>query len=511
MSPPGGPKDPPRSGMGDRTMMVPTPKRPPTQYGVKPVAVEQIPKKGPIGGGAHAHQTQPISEPQSAAPPAAPPGSHRPWKPFKWGNLEKVSRLQGQLVRRLEWMMPNVTASGEVSQTVKKRLHDLLEEEVQLTTDYVHVVPTRNLRRYVGDPTFLAVLAPAPNKTRGFLEVELGLAHVAIDMLLGGAGEAISLRPLTDIEEGVMTYVILETLKSLAPTVDPSLPKLRLESVCRSFEEAVQLIGDEQHLVVVQLKATFGTHQGYIRVFVPQAVLSMANPPSDSAVRRARRASDAAAHLKRLSGVKTWLRAEIGTVQISSNELTQIRERDVVLVDNLTAAPHKGEGGTAKLKIGGGNAWLDAEVVVENGRYQAKVTGLTTGEGEGVDASAEDELAVAEQVDGGGGEEQKLGAGGDESTNPGTDPRGRKQVDDTLKGSDGAELLNDIPLQIAVELARVPVTAEEVVALKVGQVLDLNRVAGESIDLSVGGKIVARGELVEIDGNLGVRVLSLAG
>ncbi len=56
-----------------------------------------------------------------------------------------------------------------------------------------------------------------------------------------------------------------------------------------------------------------------------------------------------------------------------------------------------------------------------------------------------------------------------------------------------------------------PITAEEVVALKVGQVIDLNRVAGEPIDLSVNGKIVARGELVEVDGNLGVRVLSLAG
>jgi flagellar motor switch/type III secretory pathway protein FliN len=49
------------------------------------------------------------------------------------------------------------------------------------------------------------------------------------------------------------------------------------------------------------------------------------------------------------------------------------------------------------------------------------------------------------------------------------------------------------------------------VALKVGHVFDLNRVAGEPLDLSVNGKVVARGELVEIDGNLGIRILSLAG
>ena len=476
-------------------MMIPAPKRP-SQYGVKPVAVEQIPKK---------------SVPGNLPPPPAPVPS-RGWKPFRWGSLEKVTRLQSQMVRRLEWMMPNVTASGEVSQSVKKRLHELLEEEVNLTADYVHVVPTRNLRRYIGDPTFLAVLAPQPNKTRGFLEIELGLAHVAIDMLLGGAGEAISLRPLTDIEEGVMTYVILETLKALAPQVDPALPKLRLEGVCRNFEEAIQLLGDEQHLAVVQLKAAFGTHTGYLRVFVPQAVLSLANPPSDAAVRKARRQADAAAHIKRLSSVKTWLRAEIGTVQIVAAELAQIRQGDVVLVDNLTAQPHKGEPGTAKLKVGSGvGAWFESEVVVENNRYQAKLTALTVGEADGPVEAMDEGEPGAEGAAAEAGDEDKLGAQGDESTNPGTDPRGREKMDDTLKGSDGAELLNDIPLQVAVELARVPITAEEVVALKVGQVIDLNRVAGEPIDLSVNGKIVARGELVEVDGNLGVRVLSLAG
>ncbi|MGQ0505339.1 MAG: FliM/FliN family flagellar motor switch protein, partial [Myxococcaceae bacterium] len=85
-------------------------------------------------------------------------------------------------------------------------------------------------------------------------------------------------------------------------------------------------------------------------------------------------------------------------------------------------------------------------------------------------------------------------------------PRGHVELK-----NDGAELLNDIPLQIAVELGRVPVTAEEVVALKVGQVVDLARVPGEPVDLSVNGKVIARGELVEVEGHLGVRVLSLTG
>src|SRR5262249_55456673 len=142
-----------------------------------------------------------------SGPPTEPPGRH--WRPFRWNSLEKVTRLQSALVKRLEWVLPGIAATGEGRNTGTSRVKELVEEDVSLTVDYVHVVATRNLRRYIGDPTFMAVLAPQPNKTRGFLEIELGLAHAGIDMLLGGGGEAISLRPLTDLEEGVMTYVII--------------------------------------------------------------------------------------------------------------------------------------------------------------------------------------------------------------------------------------------------------------------------------------------------------------
>ncbi|RKI51240.1 YscQ/HrcQ family type III secretion apparatus protein, partial [Corallococcus sp. AB049A] len=75
---------------------------------------------------------------------------------------------------------------------------------------------------------------------------------------------------------------------------------------------------------------------------------------------------------------------------------------------------------------------------------------------------------------------------------------------------DGSDLLSDLPLQVAVELARVPITAEQVVGLRTGQVLDLRRGAGEPVDLSVNGKVVARGELVELEGQLGVRIIQLS-
>jgi flagellar motor switch protein FliM len=448
--------------------------------------------------------------PPPRRPPPAPKPAARDWKPFTFVNLDKVSKTHAALARNLEWMLPNVSSTGEVSETVQKRLKEMLDERISLTSEYVHFIHPSKLRKYVADPTFLGVLAPIPNKARALLEVDIGLAHWAIDTLLGGTGEAVGLRPLTDIEEGVMTFVVLETLKALSPAIDSSLPKLRLETVAPSLDEAIAVMHEEEALAVVQLKAIFGGHTGFVRLFLPESVLAVAEPADDAPVRRARRSHDATEHAGRLSNVKIWLRAEIGAVEISAGDLSQLRERDVVLVDGLSARPDKGEGGTARLKLGFARAgYVAAEIAIESDRYVAKVTGVVLGAGPPPGApieGGEEPPIDGEAAAGEGDAHHALGDAPDESTNPGAE-RGNMEEGQ----AEGADLLNDVPLQIAVEVGRLPITAEDVVGLKVGHVFDLNRAVGEPLDLSVNGKIVARGELVEIEGNLGIRIVSLAG
>jgi flagellar motor switch protein FliM len=278
-------------------------------------------------------------------------------------------------------------------------------------------------------------------------------------------------------------------------------------------DEAFGLLGEESQVVVVQFKAVLGPHSGFMRLFLPATLVGMAHPLEEGPQRRARRAAAVAKHLKRLAGVKTWLRAEIGRCELSTRDLAELRGGDVVLADEISARPDKNEGGKAKLRVGLGRVGrLDADVALQAGRWMAKITGFEFGgapretrepsehEEEAADSLSEEQ---AGQVDAPAESEQDAREV-EESTSP-----GEKVVDDTLK--EGSELLNDIPLQVSVELARIPVTAEEVVSLKIGQVLDLNRVPGEPVDLSVNGKVVARGELVEVEGHLGVRVLSLTG
>ena len=70
-------------------------------------------------------------------------------------------------------------------------------------------------------------------------------------------------------------------------------------------------------------------------------------------------------------------------------------------------------------------------------------------------------------------------------------------------------LAADVPVTLVVELGRVNLPLGRLADLKPGDVVELNRHAREPVELTSGGRLVARGELVQIDTELGVRVTQI--
>jgi flagellar motor switch protein FliN/FliY len=71
------------------------------------------------------------------------------------------------------------------------------------------------------------------------------------------------------------------------------------------------------------------------------------------------------------------------------------------------------------------------------------------------------------------------------------------------------DLLMDIPLEISVELGRVNMQVREVVDLGAGSIVEIDKAAGEPVDVLVNGRPVARGEVVVIEDNFGVRITEI--
>lgn len=71
------------------------------------------------------------------------------------------------------------------------------------------------------------------------------------------------------------------------------------------------------------------------------------------------------------------------------------------------------------------------------------------------------------------------------------------------------DLLENITTPLVVELGRVSLTIVGIGDLKAGTIIELSKTPSDAVDLVVGGKSIGKGELVEVEGDLGVRIVSL--
>lgn len=71
------------------------------------------------------------------------------------------------------------------------------------------------------------------------------------------------------------------------------------------------------------------------------------------------------------------------------------------------------------------------------------------------------------------------------------------------------DLLLDIPVELTVEIGRTRLAIRELLELGAGSVVELGKLAGESLDVLVNGKPVARGEAVMVNDRFGVRLTDI--
>ncbi|HEY9722500.1 MAG TPA: flagellar motor switch phosphatase FliY [Oscillatoriaceae cyanobacterium] len=73
----------------------------------------------------------------------------------------------------------------------------------------------------------------------------------------------------------------------------------------------------------------------------------------------------------------------------------------------------------------------------------------------------------------------------------------------------GLDLIMDVPLRVTVELGRTRMQIRDVLDLGKGSVVELDKLVGEPVDMLVNGKLIAKGEVVVIDENFGIRVTDI--
>ena len=73
------------------------------------------------------------------------------------------------------------------------------------------------------------------------------------------------------------------------------------------------------------------------------------------------------------------------------------------------------------------------------------------------------------------------------------------------------DLLMDVPLELSVEIGRSKKLVKDILDLNKGSLVVLDRAAGEAVDLYVNGECIAKGDVVVVDDNFGIRITEILG
>lgn len=229
--------------------------------------------------------------------------------------------------------------------------------------------------------------------------------------------------------------------------------------------------GATESLIGVRLRAEVGGVAGTVRIHAPAQWLSLGR----AAVRPRWRESPSAAVL-----LYTVATVELAVTTLRFDELEAAGVGDAVVFDGYRW-PASAQRAVA-LRIGDHTAPARANHagdVVLAGRFQAADRRLrATGDPRARATVVRKTSAMSDD--------------GDQASGEGTN----------------AELLAAAPIEIVAELGRIVLRGDEVLGLAEGSVLSFGR-SGTTVELAVGGRIWARGELVNVDGELGVRITEL--
>lgn len=473
-------------------------------------------------------------------------------KPFKLTELEHVPREQRELHRAMLQALPEVVLDRDFLGKVRSILHQYTQMDIDLWLHSVRTYSRSSLRSLIPGTSFLGIIGLAPLAEKVILEVDLRFVYRVVERLLGGSGVVVDIhRPLTEIEQGVFSYVLLKVMALFYEgVVSPDQLAIRLEDMRHDLRGAADIVRHEENWVCVSWKMNFDLDVGYIRILAPASlarrVLNQQNPADTAVVER--RHAIIRRRMNRLVGVSAEARVEIGRIDLRPAEINALDPGDIVLLEHTSLRLEEGRpAGGATMMIGLGRRGLIHGLVHTEQSTEQLVFEVTKIEIQetpsmhdprvhhGVPANPEEVIAEYEDPhpedeandgstsadelidedfgldDENAGDDEEYGgeydnAGGEPGY--GDEDQEEPPPDDNLAESE--PILGDVPIAVIVELGRVELTADEVIRLRAGQVIELGRSPSDAVDLVVGGKLLAKGELVEIDGALGVRILQIA-
>jgi flagellar motor switch protein FliN/FliY len=105
--------------------------------------------------------------------------------------------------------------------------------------------------------------------------------------------------------------------------------------------------------------------------------------------------------------------------------------------------------------------------------------------------------------------DQDLGKPSQKEMNPGAGKQSPSSGGGGLKEAPNLDFILDIPLEVSVELGRARMMISDLLQLGQGSVIELNKLAGEPVEIFINQKLIARGEVVVVNDKFGIKMTDI--
>jgi len=374
---------------------------------------------------------------------------------------DKFSREQVRAFSMTHETFARLTTTS-LSAQLRSMVHVHVASVDQLTyEEFIRSIPT---------PTTLAIINMDPLKGNAILEIDPAVTFAVIDSLCGGSGEGTkSQHELTDIESSIMEAVVVRLLGNLREAwtaVVDLRPRLGELDTNPQF---AQIVPPNEMVALVTLETKMGDVEGMMNLCVPYSTVESIIPNFSAAYRYGKKLDSKKNYtLSGMEDVPVKLTAELFRRNYPIKEildwgigaeLKPVCRRDVSI---------------GWLRLGGRRVW-DFDILRDEKGFSKKINiiGVT--------------------------EDNPYGTEG-----------GINMKDLNAANPLVADALSNAEITVSVELGTASKTVKEILEMGEGTIVELDKLAGEPVDVKANGVLIAKGDVVVIDENFGVRISEIA-
>lgn len=451
------------------------------------------------------------------------------YKPYRFESLPRYTDAEAAVIEFFSKLLGEGFFDLHFPKVIKTVEEEILKQPIEIEFDHVRPVTLGEWGYTVPANATVARLSLAPSQAHMIWELDAVLTQSLVNRLLSGRDEEFGLmRPLGDIEQGVLTYALLKMIHACQSQSSADLA-LRLVEQTQDPVKLIDQMDVDSSYYLAGFKVVIGEIVSFTRFLIPAALVRQ---HFSNVSEEEERSSDYWRRLKEnLARVgDQWLitKLRLADIDLTHEDLRTLGQGDIVLLENHDLRGSDSSlAGRVKISWGRGkNGGYEGEIIWRNGAMDLKIIDRYYEEEPGSHvqektpesfnsvfengANMSNESFVDLESDASQQEivevEVQEGEIDDEED---TNSSAISQVNEAqLRENEG--ILRDVPAPVSVELARIKMNTSQVIRLKKGQILRLGRSPNDPVNLIVNDRVFARGELIEVDGELGVRLIQLA-